>query len=250
MPQIPSLVDMLKSGVHFGHKKSRRHPKMEPFIYMTKGEVSIIDLMKTQESLATALDYMSRLASRGGSILFVGTKKQGQSLLKKYAESCGMPYVHLRWLGGTLTNFAVIGKLIKKFKKLKEQKEAGEFQKYTKKEQLDITREIEELDDLIGGISNLTKIPDAVFILDLKKEKTALHEAKRRNVPVVAVCDTNANPEDVDYPIPANDDAVKAIDMILGLVAAAIAEGVSRKDKDAAVPVPAVPVESEKQEAA
>lgn len=232
MATLPTLVDMLKSGVHFGHKKSKRHPKMQPFIFTTKGEISIIDLQQTQGYLANAVTYVENLARKGGTILFAGTKRQAQDIIKKQAELCEMPYVNTRWLGGTLTNFAVIGKMIKKFKKLKECQEAGDFSKYTKKEQLDISREIEELESLIGGIQNLTKLPDAVFILDLKKEKTALHESLKRKIPIVAFCDSNTNPQEVDYPIPANDDAVKSIDLIVGLIAQAINEGRAKRTSD------------------
>ncbi len=238
---LPTLVDMLKSGAHFGHKKSKRHPKMSPFIFTTRGEVSIIDLEKTEVLLKEALTYIERLVQRGGVILFVGTKKQGQQIVKKHAISCGMPYVTGRWLGGTLTNYAIISKMIKKYKKLMERSEAGEFVKYTKKEQLDITREIEELEDLIGGISTLSKMPDAVFLLDLKKEKTALREALKKKIPIVALCDTNTNPEEIDYPIPANDDAVKSIEMLVGLMASAVLEGKSKRAQETETPVVAAP---------
>ena len=241
MFQLPTLVDMLKSGAHFGHKKSKRHPKMSPFIFTTRGEVSIIDLEKTEVLLKEALTYIERLVQRGGVILFVGTKKQGQQIVKKHAISCGMPYVTGRWLGGTLTNYAIISKMIKKYKKLMERSEAGEFVKYTKKEQLDITREIEELEDLIGGISTLSKMPDAVFLLDLKKEKTALREALKKKIPIVALCDTNTNPEEIDYPIPANDDAVKSIEMLVGLMASAVLEGKSKRAQETETPVVAAP---------
>ncbi|MBI4239866.1 30S ribosomal protein S2 [Candidatus Uhrbacteria bacterium] len=231
--QLPSLVDMLKSGVHFGHKKSKRHPKMAPYIFTTRGEISIINLEKTEKYLKEALLYLENIASKGGTVLFVGTKKQGSELVKKYAIECGMPYVNQRWLGGTLTNFVIIGKMIKKFKKLNERAESGELAKYTKKEQLDISREIEELDTLIGGIQNMAKIPDAIFILDLKKEKTPLREALKKKIPLVALCDTNTNPEEIDYPIPANDDAVKSIDMIVSLISAAIKSGKTKRAQEA-----------------
>ncbi len=238
MPSLPTLVDMLKCGVHFGHKRSKRHPKMAPFIFTTKNEISIIDLQKTLECLPAALEYAAAVAQKGGVILFVGTKRQAREYIKKAAESCGMPYVNGRWLGGTLTNFSVISKMIKKYKKNKEMIETGEASKYTKKEQLDLSREIEELEEAIGGIQDMAKLPDAIFILDLKKEKTPLSEARKRGIPVIALTDTNVNPDAADYPIPANDDAVKSIEMITTLVAAAINEGRSRKAAEPAITAP------------
>lgn len=233
MPSIPSIVDMLKNGVHFGHKKSRRHPKMDDFIFTTKGEMCIIDVRKTAEYLEKALAYLSEVAQRGGTILLVSTKRQSQALLKKYAEECNAPYINGRWLGGTLTNFGVISQLIKKLRKLKEKQETGELLKYTKKEQLEFSREIDELDSLIGGIQHLNKLPDVVFLLDLKKDSTAYSEAVKKKLPIVAVCDTNVNPEHVSHIIPANDDAIRSIDMILSLVAKAINEGKAKKTAEA-----------------
>ena len=225
MPAIPSTAELLKRGVHFGHKKSRRHPKMEEFIFTVKGDLCIIDVRKTIEHLKAALAYITEVTAKGGVVLMVSTKKQSHTLLAQHAESCGAPYINGRWLGGTLTNFAVISQLIKKFKKLKGDRETGAHEKFTKKEQLDLTREIEELDLSIGGIQNLNKLPDAVFILDLKKDKTALTEALKKGIPIVAVCDTNANPDGIAHIIPANDDAIKSIELMLGLVASAINEG-------------------------
>ncbi len=232
MVQLPSLVDMLKSGVQIGHKKSKRHPKMTPFIFTTKDEISIIDLEKTSAHLKTALEFVEGVSRSGGTVLFVGVKNQGKNTIKECAIACQSPYVNGRWLGGTLTNFAIIGKMIKKYKRYKEAIEKGEFAKYTKKEQLDISREVEELEDLIGGISSLSKLPDAIFILDLKKDKTALAEARKKKVPIVALCDTNTNPEHVDYPIPANDDAAKSIALITGLLSQAVNDGKAKRVKD------------------
>jgi len=246
MKDLPSVVDMLKAGLHFGHKKSRRHPKMDQYIYTTKGELCIIDVRQTSDLLGKALEYLSSVAQRGGTVLLVSTKKQSQALLEKYAKECDMPYVSERWLGGTVTNYPVISQLIKKLKKLKEKRESGELAKYTKKEQLEFTREIEELELSIGGMQYMTKLPDVIFILDLKKDKTALDEAIKKNIPVVAVCDTNTNPEKVTYVIPGNDDAIKSIDMILGLVAKAINEGRAKKAAD----MPVVETKKEEKKAA
>lgn len=225
MPEIPSLLEMLKSGVHFGHQVSKWHPKMKPFIFTSRNGIHIINLEESQVKLKEALEFVKRNAQNGGVLLFVGSKKQAQGIIEKYAKECEMPYVKERWLGGTMTNFAVISRLIKKFKDLKKKRDAGELEKYTKKEQLGFKREIEDLDKVIGGIENLEKIPDAIFILDIKNEKTAFAEAKKKGVPVVAVCDTNVDPTGVDYMIPANDDATKSIELIVKLIAEAVKEG-------------------------
>lgn len=234
MKNIPSLKDMLESGVHFGHRSSRWHPKMKQFIFGTRRGVHIIDIEQTQKALESALEYIEALASRGGNILFVGTKPQAQNLIEKFAQEAGMPYVNERWLGGTLTNFPEIKKVIKRFLDLKDQKEKGELKKYTKKEQIWIERDIKDMDRKVGGIQTLTQIPEAVFILDLKREKTALQEAKKKGVKVVALVDTNINPDPVDFPIPANDDSVKAIELMLGLITETVKEGRAKQQKEAA----------------
>ncbi len=229
MPQLPTLVKMLESGLHFGHKRSRRYPKMEPFIFTTKNDINIIDLRKSMDYLTRALEYTQRLGEQGASLLFVGTKKQAMPLVVKYASACNQPYVTTRWVGGTLTNFAIISKMIKKYWHLTGQRDGGEFEKYTKKEQLDLSREIEDLEETIGGIKHLTKLPVALFIVDISHDSTAVKEARIKGLPIVALCDTNVNPELVDYPIPANDDAVKGLDLILDLVAKSYLEGVAKK---------------------
>ncbi|MFH1315821.1 MAG: 30S ribosomal protein S2 [Candidatus Uhrbacteria bacterium] len=225
MPKIPSLEEMLQAGVHFGHKTSRWHPKMEPFIHTARGGVHIINLEETQKQLEEVLKYVSDIATRGGVILFVATKRQAQELIKQYAEEASMPYVCGRWLGGTLTNFGEIRKIVKRYKKLKEQQDKGELSKYTKKERLMISREIADMERKIYGIRDLEVIPDAVLVIDMKVEKTAVEEAAQKNVPVIAVCDTNVNPDKAKMIIPANDDAVKSIQMMLRLISEAIVEG-------------------------
>ena len=232
MPNIPSLVEMLESGVHFGHRTSRWHPKMEPFIFGTRGGIHIIDLETTQDQLKAALEFVKGIASRGGTVLFVGTKPQAKDIVKKYAEDAGMPYVTERWLGGTLTNFVQLKVLIKRFKTLREQQEKGELRKYTKKEQLLLDREIKEMNFKIGGIQNLTKTPEAIFAIDTRAEKTAVQEAKKIGTKVIAICDTNINPEKIDYVIPANADAVKSIELITQLVSEAIKEGKAAPAKE------------------
>lgn len=228
------MPDLLKAGVHFGHKTSKRNPKMKPYIFGSKNEVSIIDLQKTSEHLEQALIFAKNIARQGGTIIFVGTKRQAQEIIKKHALACGMPYVHTRWIGGTITNYAIISKMIKNYLKMKEKTEAGEYKKYTKKEQLELSRKIEELEGLIGGIQTLTKLPDALYIIDPRKEETPFREALKRNIPVIALCDTNTNPENITYPIPANDDAIKSIDIITGALADAIREGKAERVKDQA----------------
>lgn len=231
MPKIPTLEEMLKAGMHFGHQTSKWHPKMEPFIFTQRNRIHIIDLVKTQQLLATTLDFIKKLASEDKVVLFVGTKAQAKEPVKKLSKATDMPYVVGKWIGGTLTNFPVIKKLIKKYTTLVEQKQAGKLSKYTKKEQLDFDREIDRLEERVGGLVNLAKFPDAVFIWDAKKEKNAIAEATKKNIPIIAVCDTNVNPGGIKYIIPANDDATKTIKLVLRLVKEAIEEGKKNKSK-------------------
>jgi small subunit ribosomal protein S2 len=234
MANIPSLSDMLKAGMHFGHSTSRWHPKMKEFIFGSRQGVHIIDLEKTQAQLTAALDALKGVAERGGTILFVGTKPQAQASIKKYADACDMPYVLHRWLGGTLTNFSQIRKTLQRMKMLKDQREKGELKKYTKKEQIMIAREIEDMEHKFGGIQRVTRAPDAVFIIDVRNEKTALKESNVTNIPVIAMCDTNSNPKGVTHIIPANDDARKSIELVCNLVCDAIKEGKANAAKVAA----------------
>jgi small subunit ribosomal protein S2 len=225
MPHIPSILEMFKAGLHFGHQLSKRHPKMEKYLYGQKNNVHIINLEITQAKLKEALDFLTQTVSKGGTVLFLGTKKQAQKIVQKNAEKCGSPFITLRWLGGTFTNFEEISKLIKKYLDFTKKKESGELAKYTKKEQLEIDRDIAKLKGLVGGMSQMIKLPDAIFIVDLKRERNAVAEALKKNIPIVAVCDSNTNPENIAYPIPGNDDAVKSITMITELVAHAVEEG-------------------------
>lgn len=232
MPNSPSLSEMLQAGVHFGHQTSKWHPKMKKYLFGSRQGIHIINLEETQKGLDAAMAFVKKIALRGGVVLFVGTNKQASSLVAAAATSCGMPFVNKRWLGGTLTNFASMAQLIRRYKDMKRRQEKGEHAKYTKFEQLKITEQIALLDEKVGGIQELTRIPDAIFIFDVRKDKTAMEEAMRRGIKVVAVCDSNVNPGDVDFPIPANDDAVKAIDLIAKMMAGAINEG--RKEWEAA----------------
>ncbi len=226
--KLPSLKDMLASGMHFGHVASHWHPKMAPFIHGERQGIHIVDLEKTEEMLPAALEYMKGVVARGGKVLFVGTKRQAQPVVQAAAEACGMPYVTGRWLGGTLTNYPQIKRSIKELQSLKDQRDKGELRKYTKREQLMITRQIEEMSKKLGGIAQLEAVPEAMLAFDVRNEKTAIEEAKSVGMKVVALCDTNVNPAPVDYVIPGNDDAVKSVELVANLAAAAIKEGVGQ----------------------
>jgi len=221
-----SLVELLKSGAHFGHKTSRWNPKMKPYIFTVRNDIHILDLEKTKKALLKAASFASDVASSGGVILFVGTKRQSRDIIKKYAEKCGMPYVNVRWLGGTFTNFKTIQKTIRKLEKLEELKAGGELEtRYTKKERLLIEREIEKLSKLFEGIKDMKKLPAAIFIADVNYDDIALTESKKSKVPIIGIVDTNSNPEGIDYVIPCNDDATQAIELVVDFVSEAIASG-------------------------
>lgn len=224
MIKLPSVEEMLKAGMHFGHRTNRWHPKMKPYIFTDKKGIYIIDLNKSREKLAEAMEFMSQLITEGKSVLFVGTKNQVKIGMKKMAEESGMPYIVGKWLGGYLTNFAVVKKSVKKYEDLVEAKASGKLEKYTKKEQLDFAREIKKLEERVGGLTALNKLPDALFIWDIIEEETALTEARAKNIPVIAICDTNVNPELVNYPIPANDDATKTISLLMDTIKEVVLE--------------------------
>lgn len=198
---------------------------MDDFIYASKQKVAIIDLEKTGEGLARAAEFVKQVAAANGVILFVGSKRQAKIAVEEQAKRCGMPYVNTRWLGGTFTNFASIVKLIKKLKRLKDEQVKGELAKYTKKEQLDFQNEIIRLDELVGGLEVMDRLPQAIVVIDIKKEKTVIAEAKAVKIPVIALTDSNTNPEKVEYAIPANDDATKGITLALQVLTDAILEG-------------------------
>lgn len=224
-----TLVDMLKAGVHFGHQQSRWHPKMRPYIFTARNSIYIIDLEKTKAKLEEALVFVRETVKAGGSILYIGSKRQARAIVKQYAESVGMPFVIERWIGGTFTNYETIRKLIKKYKDMQAQRERGELQKYTKKERLKIEEEIDKMKKVVGGIAELGSLPAAVFIVDLKQDRTAVREAKKRGIPIVAMVDTNVSPEGITYPIPANDDATKSIELITSLITEAIRDGLAAR---------------------
>ncbi|MBI5230009.1 MAG: 30S ribosomal protein S2 [Candidatus Magasanikbacteria bacterium] len=226
MPQVPELLELLKAGVHFGHQQSRWHPKMAPFLFGVRNGVHVIDLEETQKKLAIALAFLKQSAAEGKIILFVGTKDQAKEIVQKYAIECEMPYVTERWLGGLLTNYTTIGALLKKFRKLKADQASGELaSKYTKSEVLKFSKYIVKMEKTLSGLVHLEHKPDVLFLVDIKKEKTALREAGMTGVKTVAFCDSNVNPEAIDYIIPANDDASKSIDIITRLAAEAVKEG-------------------------
>lgn len=220
-----SLTTMLKAGLHFGHKVSKRHPKMDPFIFAAKNGLHIIDLEKSKEQLEKALAQLTQLAKQDKTILFVGTKSQAKDIVKKYAQACNVPYVTERWTGGLITNFGHVSRLMKELTRLKKEKKTGGLKKYTKKEQLDFERKIEKLEKNIGGIEHMRQIPDVIFLIDIKDDKTAVKEANKKGITTFAVVDTNNDPEQVTFPIPGNNDALKAVEYILKLVSEAINEG-------------------------
>jgi len=219
------LKDLLDAGAHFGHQSHRWHPHMEPYIYDVRDGVHVFDLVKTKEGLEKAIEFVRKTASLGGEIIFVGTKRQAQAIVKEEALKADMPYISERWMGGIITNWDHIKLSIEKLKDLKEKKEAGEFKKYTKKENILIDREIARLERFFGGLADLEDLPAAIFVIDVKKEKAAVREAAKKEIPVVAIVDSNSDPNLVDYVIPANDDAVGSIKLITEKIGLAAQEG-------------------------
>lgn len=219
-----TIRQMLEAGVHFGHRTRHWNPKMAPFIYGARDKVHIINLEQTLPLFKDALNYLGSVAAKRGKILFVGTKRAAQSVIKEQAERCGMPYVDHRWLGGMLTNYRTIRQSIKRLRELETMTEDGTLNRLTKKEALNLTREKEKLDRGIGGIKDMGGIPDALFVIDIGHEKNAICEAKKLGIPVVAVVDTNYNGENIDYIIPGNDDAIRAITLYVTAAADAIIE--------------------------
>jgi small subunit ribosomal protein S2 len=209
------VEEMAKAGLHFGHKTSKVHPKMFPFIFGVRNTIHIIDLEKTKEKFKEALKFIQKLISENKTILFVGTTPQIKELIKEIATELDFPYVNERWLGGTFTNFEVIKKRVEYLKELEKKKSEGYFEKYTKKEKMKIEKEIERLNKKFGGLRKMEKLPDAVFICNMVKDKLAVKEAREKGVKIIAISDTNADPTLADYPIPANDDAISSVKYIL-----------------------------------
>ncbi len=227
-------MEMLKAGAHFGHQSSRWHPKMAPYLFGLRNGVHVIDLEKTVEELEKTYNYVRTLASQGKVILFVGTKRQARETVREAALACDMPYLVERWIGGLLTNFEEVKRRLKKYNNLKEQIKTGEIERYTKKEQVVLKKMVEKMDRYLVGLTKLEKIPDALYIADLRVEKTAVAEAQKTGVKIVAICDSNVNPEKADYIIPANDDAVNSIKMMAGVVSEAVKEGKTEWEKNRA----------------
>lgn len=228
------LTQLLEAGAHFGHLTRRWNPKMKPYIFMEKNGIHIIDLKKTQELLAVACDEISKIAADGKKVLFVGTKKQAKNIIETEARRCGQNWVSERWLGGMLTNFSTIRKSVKRLNNIEKQETDGTFDKITKKERLILSREKEKLKKVLEGVESLNKLPGALFVVDVKKEDIAVKEAIRLNIPVFAIVDTNCDPDPIDYVIPANDDAVKTIEIITKQIADSIIEGEAKlKEKKA-----------------
>ena len=226
-----SLKDLLEAGAHFGHQSSRWNPKMKPYLYGVKDSVHVFDLAKTKEGLEKACQFVQELTAKGGTIVFVGTKRQAQAIIIEEAKKAGMPYVSQRWLGGTLTNWERIKKSIDKLNEMKEERKKGEYKKYTKREQLLLDRKIGRLEKFFGGLSALKAPPEALFIVDTQKEGLVVKEAKKKKITVVGLVDSNADPDLVDYIIPSNDDAVAAIKLVVAAIAVAAKEGKEIYDK-------------------
>ena len=228
------LTQLLEAGAHYGHLTRRWNPKMKPYIFMEKNGIHIIDLKKTQELLTVACDEISKIAADGKKVLFVGTKKQAKNIIETEARRCGQNWVSERWLGGMLTNFSTIRKSVKRLNNIEKQESDGTFDKITKKERLILSREKEKLKKVLEGVETLTKLPGALFVVDVKKEDIAVKEANRLNIPVFAIVDTNCDPDPIDYVVPANDDAVKTIEIITRQIADSIIEGEAKlKEKKA-----------------
>ena len=230
MPQAASLEELLKSGAHFGHLTRRWNPKMKEFIFMQRNGIHIIDLKKTQKYLQEALDEVQKLSRAGKTILFVGTKKQSTDIIKTEAVRAGMPFVTHRWLGGMLTNFSTVRKSISRMEEIERMKTDGTMAELTKKEGLMLTREQQKLEDTLGGIANMSRLPGAIFVVDILKEHLAVSEAIKLHIPIIAMVDTNSDPDVPDFIIPCNDDSARTIQLISSQVADAIIEGAAERE--------------------
>jgi small subunit ribosomal protein S2 len=227
MPRV-ELTDLIEAGAHFGHLTRRWNPKMKPYIFMERNGIHIIDLKKSQALLEGACNALTNIVAEGKRILFVGTKKQAKDVIIEEARRCGQFYVGERWLGGMLTNFTTIRKSVKRLTNIEKMESDGTYDKITKKETLVLDREKEKLSDILSGVVEMTRLPGALYVVDIKKEEIAVKEAKRLGIPVFAIVDTNCDPATVDYPIPANDDAIKSIQTITKIIADAVLEGSER----------------------
>lgn len=222
---VISMKQLLEAGVHFGHQTRRWNPKMAQYIFTERNGIYIIDLQKTVKKIEQAYAFIRQISEEGGTVLFVGTKKQAQEAVAEEAERCGMYFVNQRWLGGTLTNFQTIQRRINRLQELRRMEEDGSFEVLPKKEVIGLRHEMEKLDKFLGGISEMDRLPQALFVIDPRKEKNAVAEGKRLGIPIVAIVDTNCDPDEVDYVIPGNDDAIRAVKLLTSKIADAIIEG-------------------------
>jgi len=245
---VVSMKDLLEAGVHFGHQTRRWNPKMKRFIFAERGGIYIIDLQKTLELVEEAHDFARNIASRGGSVLFVGTKKQSQDAVEEQARRVGMPYVNHRWLGGLLTNWRTISERIERLHELRRLKEEGQLDLLPPKERITLEGELEKLNANLGGVADMRRQPDAVFIIDLRKEQLAVREAHRLNVPVIGLVDTNCDPDEATYVIPGNDDAIRSCSLITRVIAEGIAAGKQKVTADELARKPAPEPESQAAE--
>ncbi|MBU94451.1 MAG: 30S ribosomal protein S2 [Balneola sp.] len=230
MPKAASIQELLQSGAHFGHLTRRWNPKMKEFIFMQRNGIHIIDLKKTQNYLQEAIDEIQQLSRAGKTILFVGTKKQSTEIIRNEAVRAGMPYVTHRWLGGMLTNFATVRKSISRMEEIERMKTDGTFDELTKKERLMLSREQEKLENTLGGISNMNRLPGAIFVVDIQKEHLAVSEAIKLHIPIIAMVDTNSDPDVPDYIVPCNDDSARTIQLVTSQIADAIIEGAAERE--------------------
>lgn len=228
---IVTMRQLLEAGIHFGHQTRRWHPKMKRYIYGQKNGIYIIDLQKTLRQIYKAYQLVRDSVAEGGSVLFVGTKKQAQEAIEREAKRCGMPYVNTRWLGGTLTNFRTVRESIQELKDLREMVESGRINRYGKKEQIGIQKRIEKLEKNLSGITEMTRLPDVLFVIDAKREDIAVREAARLEIPCIGIVDTNCDPDEVSLPIPGNDDAIRAVQLFSAIIADAVLEGRMRRTK-------------------
>lgn len=240
---VTTMRTLLETGVHFGHRTRRWNPKMKPYIFTERNGVHIIDLQKTMTALENAYNVVRETVANGGTILFVGTKQQAQEVIAQEAQRCGMPYVNRRWLGGTLTNWRTIRQRINHLLELEARRDRGDFERLTKREALQLQREIDRLNARLGGIKTMRQLPNMLYVVDVQREATAVREANILDIPVVAVVDTNCDPDLIDYVIPGNDDAIRAIRLITGLIADAVVEGLNLRKELAAEEV--IPEEEE-----
>ena len=243
MSQVISMKQLLEAGVHFGHQTRRWNPKMAPYIFTERNGIYIIDLQKTVKKIEEAYFFARDIAAEGKSILFVGTKKQAQEAIKEEAERVGMYYVNARWLGGMLTNFKTMRRRIDRLNQLKKMEEDGTFDLLLKKEVIKLQAEIAKLEKYLGGVKEMNKLPGAMFIVDPRKERNAIAEARRLGIPVIAIVDTNCDPEEVDYVIPGNDDAIRAIKLISQTIANAVVEARQGVQEEVAAEEAAAPAE-------